>query len=218
MGSSVYKQIVSPNLSTETGAGWCLKFVQDSFRAPRMYNSATQAANSTKSRNSSRYMPSVAVPVWFDHWGTYQGVYDNWGHVVVWVPGRGFLSSPGIGYGQLWLGSIGAVEKTFNAKYRFWSLDINTLTVAEPVNVPTPDTGQEEDEEDMNVGMYRKDGATYHVVIGNYSSGFKLEYQTGSGEYNNDKAAQFRTGSFTLEDASVIKKFTDALDAIRQGK
>lgn len=95
-----------------------------------MYSSATEAANATNLRYYSRTMPSVSVPVWFDHWGTYQGKYANWGHVVVWVPGRGFLSSPGVGFGQLWLSSLEEVEKTFNAKYRFWSLDINTLQVA----------------------------------------------------------------------------------------
>lgn len=133
-----YDQLIYPNLNQQTGAGWCLKFVQDSFGAPRMYASATDAANATKLRITSRSMPNVAVPVWFDHWGTYQGRYANWGHVVVWIPGRGFLSSPVTGFGQLWLSSLEAVERTFNAKYRFWSLDINTLTVAEKVPDPTP--------------------------------------------------------------------------------
>lgn len=148
-----YVQVVSPNLSQETGAGWCLKFTQDSFRAPRMYASATDAANATKLRNSSRSMPNVAVPVWFDHWGTYQGRYANWGHVVDWVPGRGFLSSPASGFGQLWLSSIEAVERTFNAKYRFWSLDINTLQVAKEAPDSTTPFGQEEDE-DMPDSMF----------------------------------------------------------------
>lgn len=129
-----YVQLVSPNLNQESGAGWCLKFSQDAFRAPVMHPSATDAANATKYRHATREMPSVAVPVWFDHWGTYQGRYANWGHVVVWVPGRGFLSSPGSGFGQLWLPSIEAVERTFNAKYRFWSEDINTLRVAQPAS------------------------------------------------------------------------------------
>lgn len=105
-----------------------------------MYPSATVAANATKLRNSSRTMPNVAVPVWFDHWGTYGdygGTYANWGHVVVWVPGRGFLSSPVTGFGSLWLSSIEAVERTFQAKYRFWTLDINTLQVAKELQ-PDP--------------------------------------------------------------------------------
>lgn len=213
-----YIQIKSPNLNQQTEAGWCLKFSQDAFSAPRMYSSATQAANATEFRSSSRTMPNVAVPVWFDHWGTYQGAYDNWGHVVVWVPGRGFLSSPWAGFGQVWLSSIDSVERTFNAKYRFWSLDINTLQVAKKApDSTTPDMGQEEEDE-MNVGMYRMVGKTYHVTIGNPVSGFKLQYQTGSSDYNNKKAAQFKTGSFTAEDQSVIDRFTESLDLVRQAK
>lgn len=144
-----YVQLAYPNLNQKTSAGWCLKFAQDSFGAPVMHATATIAANATKHRNYSRDMPNVAVPVWFWHYGTYNGVSGEYGHVVDWVPGRGFLSSPVSGFGQLWLSSIEEVEKTFNAKYRFWSLDINTLLVAEPVKEPTPESGQEEDEDDM---------------------------------------------------------------------
>lgn len=113
-----------------------------------MHATATIAANATKLRNTSRTMPNVAVPVWFWHYGTYNGVSGEYGHVVIWVPGRGFLSSPASGFGSLWLSSIEAVERTFLAKYRFWSLDINTLQVADkapekeedpmPLQVSTP--------------------------------------------------------------------------------
>lgn len=81
---------------------------------------------------------------------------------------------------------------------------------------PTPD-GQEEDEE-MQVGMYRKEGAKYIVLIGNPDSGFKFKYEAGSSGYNNRKAEQFKTGSFTEEDVSVMRVFEEALDAVRQRK
>lgn len=124
-------QKISPNLGQKVSAGWCLKFVQDSFRAPVMHETATIAANATRLRSTSRTMPNVAVPVWFWHYGTYGGVSGEYGHVVIWVPGRGFLSSPVSGFGSLWLSSIEDVERTFLAKYRFWTRDINTLLVAE---------------------------------------------------------------------------------------
>lgn len=158
-------QVVSPNLGQKTNAGWCLMFTQNSFGAPVMYPSATEAANATKLRNSSRTMPYVSVPVWFDHWGYYGpfgNTYANWGHVVVWVPGRGFLSSPVSGFGQLWLSSLDAVEKTFNSKYRFWSLDINTLQVATPSSPPTPELPEEIGEEMFVIKM--KNGRWYLVV------------------------------------------------------
>lgn len=80
-----------------------------------------------------------------------------------------------------------------------------------------PANAEEEDEE-MNIGMFRKIGSIYHVIIGNPVSGFKLKYTVGSGSYNNAKAEQFKTGSFTEEDQSVIDRFEESLDAVRQGK
>lgn len=120
-----------------------------------MHPSATIAANSTKERFASRTMPNVSVPVWFDHWGTYGdygGTYANWGHVVVWVPGRGFLSSPHSGFGSIWYSTLSQVEGAFNAKYRFWSLDINTLRVAKPAPKPVTPPQEEKEDEDMAVG------------------------------------------------------------------
>lgn len=137
-----YIQVISPDLNQETAAGWCLMFAQNSYGAPVMHASATEAANATKLRHYSRALPNVSVPVWFDHWGSYGSygnTYANWGHVVNWVPGRGFLSSPATGFGQLWLSSLESVERTFNAKYRFWSLDINTLQVAKATPNPPTD-------------------------------------------------------------------------------
>lgn len=112
-----------------------------------MHPSATEAANATKFRVHSREMPNVAVPVWFWHRGTYGGVTGEFGHVVIWVPGRGFLSSPVVGVGSLWLSSISEVERTFGATYRFYSLDINTLTVAEAVTEELPPPVEDEGEE-----------------------------------------------------------------------
>lgn len=116
------------------------------FNAPLVYglDSATKAADATKYRYTTRTMPSVAVPVWFDHWGTYGGIYGSWGHVVAWVPGRGFLTSPWyLAHGQEWYSSLEDIERIFNAKYRFWSLDINTLQVAGASSSPTPDSSKD---------------------------------------------------------------------------
>lgn len=135
----MYIQSVYPRLDLETNPGWCLKFVQDSFRAPVMHATATIAADATQFRNTSRTMPDVAVPVWFWHYGIYNDVPGEYGHVVIWVPGRGFLSSPVTGFGSLWLSSIEDVERTFYAKYRFWTQDINTLRVVEPTPVKEKD-------------------------------------------------------------------------------
>ena len=140
-----FTQLVEPNTLTKDATGMCLRFAQSVFGAPVAHRSATDAANATKFRHHTREMPDVAALVWFDHYGTYQNEFSNWGHVVAWVPGGGFLSSPGTGYGQQWFPSIDAVERTFNAKFRFWSEDINTLRVAEPAT-PAPVIVPEEED------------------------------------------------------------------------
>lgn len=94
------------------------------------------------------------------------------------------------------------------------TVDPRAFIIAHLTNTPE---GQEEDE-DMHVGMFRKVGSVYHVIIGNPSSGFKFKYTTGSPKYNELKATQFKTGDFTSEDQSVMDRFEEALDETRRGK
>lgn len=230
---SSFRQVVTPRLDVKVFPGWCLGHVRQSFNVPAWDTRAYYAAERTKIRHHERKMPNVIVPVWFWHWGTYgkPAVTGEFGHVLLWVPGRGFLSSPAhskwvngqeVEWAQ-WFSSIEAVERTFGATYRFWSEDMGGVRVVTPSNDPsTPGTldpfRHDTEDEEMNVGMYRLVGKTYHVTIGNYGSGFKLQYQTGSSDYNNKKATQFKTGSFTEEDQSVIDRFTDALDLVREAR
>lgn len=132
-----WTQNVAPNTATQDGAGFCLRFTQTVFNAPARYESAWQAWNATQYKHSdSEQLPDVSVILWFSHYGTYGDPprYDNWGHVVTYFPGRGFLSSPGTGYGQQWLDSPRDVERVYNSKYVGWSEDINGLRVAEVGN------------------------------------------------------------------------------------
>ena len=134
-----YTQLVSPNLDTVDGAGWCLRFVSSAYGISTAgYMSATEAADASDITRDA--LPDVAVPVWFHHYGTYgtPAVYADWGHVVIFVPGRGFLSSPLNGVGQLWLDSIEAVERSFNSTYRGWSLDLAGTPVATSTPTPLP--------------------------------------------------------------------------------
>lgn len=127
-------QLVQPNTNTKDTAGFCLRFVQSVYGAPAKYRSAWESWNATSIKHpNTEPIPDVSVPVWFSHFGTYGNPpsYENWGHVVAWIPGRGYLSSPGTGYGQEWFDNIAAIEARFNAKYVGWSEDINGLRVAE---------------------------------------------------------------------------------------
>lgn len=143
---SSFSQIVTPNTGVTDFSGWCHRFARSVFNAPWVagLDSATKAANATRYRHYAREMPDASALLWFDHWGDYDGTgVKNWGHVVVWVPGRGFLSSPAYPRrdasdrevpSQDWFSSIAAVERTFAAPYRFWTEDINGLRVVEPVS------------------------------------------------------------------------------------
>jgi hypothetical protein len=117
-------------------AGYCLGLVQRVYGAPGLHNTAWEAWEATQEKYSSREMPDVSVPVWFDHYGTYDGVYGRFGHVVAWVPGRGFLSSPGSGTGQKWLQTIPEIERFYNCTFVGYSADINTVKVASYTEAP----------------------------------------------------------------------------------
>ena len=129
---------VTPNLTVQDNAGMCLRFTQSVWGAPVKYKSAWDSWLATPDKQSGDH-PEVSCLIWFEHWGTY-GTYGNWGHVVTFVPGRGYLSSPTSGYGQQWFDSIRSVERAFNAKYVGWSPSINGLVVAKYVTGPKPVT------------------------------------------------------------------------------
>lgn len=129
----MWKQLVSPNTSVKEHAYWCLSLVRKVFRQPAVEPTAWVGWQKTKHKHTSRTLPSVAVPVWFSWWGTVDGVYQNWGHVVAYIPGKGFLSSPTSGYGQLWFKSIADVERSLGMKFVGWSEDISGGRVAQYV-------------------------------------------------------------------------------------
>jgi hypothetical protein len=158
----MFTQIISPNLDTVDGAGWCLRFVSKAFGInTNGYPSSTAAAEASQIRSDN--LPDVAVLVWFDHYGSYgtPPKYDNWGHVMIYVPGKGFFGSPGNGVGNIWLNSIQEIEQYFNATYKGWSLDLAGTPVAAENNKPI--TGRKD--KDMYTVINSKTKKTY--TIGN---------------------------------------------------
>lgn len=139
-----YTQTTPINTGAQDNAGMCLRFAQKVFSTkPYGYDSAWTAWEHTAVKHYDRNFPAVAAPVWFSHMGTYgnPATYKNWGHVVAWIPGSGFLSSPGQGFGQQWFGSIEEIERYFRCTFVGWSEDINDLTVmawAEDSSEPAP--------------------------------------------------------------------------------
>lgn len=136
-----YKQVTSPRTTVNDGAGWCLRHTQSVYAAPVAHRSAWAAWLAQTGRSTGAHPKNVSVPVWFSHWGTYGAPpsYENWGHVVAYVPGRGYLSSPLNGFGRQWFSTIAAVERAFGAKYVGWSTHMNGKKIVEKVkSTPTP--------------------------------------------------------------------------------
>lgn len=125
----MYEQLVAPNLGTVGRYGWCLEYARKVFGAPVVEPTAWRGWENAKHKHANRNLPNVAVPLWFDYWqsGT------RYGHVVVYVPNRGYFSSP---YNHTSnyavLGSIQEVERIYGCVYVGWSEDISNVRVARP--------------------------------------------------------------------------------------
>lgn len=139
-----YQQLIAPNWGVTAPPGYCLGLATSVFFGGQGgYEWATQAWDASPTKNTSRDMPDVAVPVWFQWYGSINGTYQDWGHVVVWNPSNGkFLSSPGRwsdGVGQQWFNSIDEIERWFGARYYGFTLDIMPNgSVAAVTDGPSP--------------------------------------------------------------------------------
>lgn len=201
-------QLVDPNPDIQYFAGYCLRFTQMVYSAPVKHRSAWESWNATEHKHGTEEnIPYVSVPVWFSHYGTYgqPPTYENWGHVVTYLPGVGYLSSPGNGYGQIILGSIEEVETYFNAKYVGWSEDINGLRVAQTTS-PTPTPIPENLKDVSNMMLAHKpqpDGSLMFLLFGD---NFYLEF-TGQ------DAANAFAGQIGSASAPVSQSFFDKVKA-----
>lgn len=154
------KQLVSPNLGVTDYPGYCLRMQQSVWGAPVRYATAWEAWQNTQYKHVGTPPSDVSSVIWFDHWGTYGGVYGQYGHVATYVPGQGILSNPARGNGQKWYNTIEQCARDCNATYVGWTEDINGLRVIEPGETPKP-----EEEEDMAIGAF------YRVLHGEKNSG-----------------------------------------------
>lgn len=208
------RQVVKPRVWVLVWAGNCHEFVRKSFGAPPMFGSAWSAWEHAKYRHTGAPPSGVAVPCWFEHYGTYgrPARYGNWGHTVVSMGDGTFWSSPGRGFGRKRFTSIQAIEQYFRCRYVGWTEDVNGVRVVEPgADSPIDSTifdTSEEDEEPMKA-IYYKTGGTYHVAVIQSSSGLFAEYSTDASSYNNRLDKALGLGSF----AEVTEKHYEALKA-----
>ena len=125
-------QLVTPNLNVRAQFARCLQYVQNAFSAPYAGKSATYAWQQTAFKHHTREIPNgVYVLVWFEYWGTVDGVYGNWGHVVIYKDGICYSSPHTIKSTHDVIPSIEEVERIYNCKFLGWSEDIAGLKVIE---------------------------------------------------------------------------------------
>lgn len=177
-----WNQLVGPNWGTQDYAGYCLRFTQTVFSAPVNYPTAWDAWLAVDGKHQDRNMPNTAVPIWFESWGTYNGVTKNWGHASIYNPGDGrVFSSPGSGYGNTWFASIEDAERRWGMRYVGWSEYLNGMQITsfsgDPAPTPTPGTRTHvivpgDTLWDLAVAYYG-DGTRYQDIFSasNFSSG-----------------------------------------------
>jgi hypothetical protein len=132
------------NADTQGKPYLCLDFATRAFNVPNKYEFAWQAwSNARYKHGPTEPLPEVAVPVWFEWTGSVDNMWANWGHVAVWFPGRGVLSSPfSINQKQQWFDTPQKlIAYLGNGSYVGWSEDINDVRVADMEEEPMLNEG-----------------------------------------------------------------------------
>lgn len=133
--------------------GYCLAYVQSAFGTGWAGSTAAEARSKSSVRTDA--IPGgVYVLVWFTHWGTYGGVYKEWGHVAIYKDGK-IWSSPlsHKPYPDVF-NSIADIESKFACKYVGWSGNLSGTVVAE------------EENEDMRTMTYEELKWNYRLIGG----------------------------------------------------
>lgn len=135
-----WQQKGSVDLNAQDQAGFCLRFQQRVFPgSPVTYYPTARSAWDNSGFQHAEYPDgSAIVPITYSWCGTINGVYQDWGHAAVFVPGRGILSSPGSGYGHQWFSSIDELARAWGLTYLGWTEDVGGFRVVDYVADPAP--------------------------------------------------------------------------------
>lgn len=135
----MHRQLVTPNLDVRAQIYRCLQYVQDAFGSPAegRPRSAWKAWLGVNQKTNRDFPSGVYFPLWFECWTTVDGVYDNWGHVVIYKDGTCYSSPYRKKNTHDVLGSIEDVERIYGCNFVGWSEDIAGLKVIEGGNMPT---------------------------------------------------------------------------------
>lgn len=127
------KQLIQPNLNVSVPAYYCLSYSNKVFGIQDgAYYCAADAWNGAKFKHYDQPPTDVAVPVWFQWYGTVDGETREWGHTAVSVPGKGVYTSPFTGVGSLRYNNVQELAQAWGTPYLGWSEDISNVRVVEP--------------------------------------------------------------------------------------
>lgn len=143
----MYKQLVKPNVHIPAQPGWCLTYVQETFKAPWAGSTATDGWNRAEYKHVGQTPPKgVSVPVWFAMRG------EPAGHVVTWMED-----------GSIWSASDNDPQADYHPNLqhlldfyggrltlRGWSEDIGGLRI-----VRKEDDMTTQEAHDVGVAVYR---------------------------------------------------------------
>lgn len=119
-------QLIEPDLTAKGTIGNCLRYARNVFKQPAKYPTAWSNWDASKTKHRDRNYPQLSVPLWFSYFQNGK----NMGHVVVYVPGKGFYSSPWQkGTTHAVLSSIAEIERIYHCNYVGWTEDIEGTKV-----------------------------------------------------------------------------------------
>lgn len=131
-------QLVNPNLNAVGRIGYCLEYQANLWGTTHTEPYAWTAWLNTELPRYDTPPTDVSYPLWFSYF--VNGL--NEGHVVSYVPGQGYYSSPWeLGTTHAVLPSIAEVERIYGVTYIGWSEDILNLRVVEETMQASTMTG-----------------------------------------------------------------------------
>jgi len=205
-----YRQIVEPNLDPyiyqdgqilNSWLGWCLAYVNTAYGAGWAGSSAREGWDNSAGKHQDMNIPSgVYVPIWFHHYGTYGGVYKNWGHVAIWKDGQ-IWTSPYTNkpYADVF-NDINALCRMYNCTYIGWTEFVGPTRVIEPVaDTPPAQLAPHQRTIGSEGANYRVEPSKDSTAIKEFNPGDVLDfkgYVHGQDPYGNGNNIWF-VGAYT---------------------
>lgn len=135
-----WTQNVNPNMATQDYSGWCLRFTQNVYGAPAVYDCARASWDGSSQQQGGTPPAGISAPGYWSWKGSIDGVYKDWGHVAAILADGRVLSSPGwqIGYGQIIFNNVDECSRFFGATYLGWTSEMHGLQITSWSNDPAP--------------------------------------------------------------------------------